>query len=549
MFKAFADTKPRVNPLLIEGFGSHEVKTLDLYLANYLKGLSAHWPKQCKFLGCRVATPEETFNKSGEANKKTVEVTRSTMTTIVFKFQLGEDEVIERPTTIPYLLPNSEYLMNSARWFVAPVIADSILTVSKDVFVRLETSRLTFLNDQFEYVCNGNFENSSITHGKIHNGAATSNGTRAKHTIVHYLLAKYGFAETFNKYVGHVPIYGNSLEITPEKYPVEEWCICKNTRYVAPVSKAGGFTPSDIVFAIPRSQYSDAMKVFIANTLYIVSLFNDITPEIFESLNTWRATLGVVVFGKGSAPLRLVQNISAHISSIDVYLDPVSKLRLEKIGIYCENFYDLLATVAINYQSWLYSGNKDMYERYGKSISTLRWVALPWIQAFNRLTMDLRQLELRGRVINFSIFQQLLRRHINVKLIYDLTKTHGEFIGVQFSGDMGLHGYSVTCTPQREVHKKSGGGKGRINPNSPEFAYNPSCMVTFNSMGMSKAKPFGDTRLNPFIKTKDGCIEKPMHLIDTLNYLDHMLSRPFMLAENMELQEIDGDIVPEEEGE
>ena len=424
--------------------------------------------------------------------------------------------------------------MNSSRWFFAPVVADSIISVKSgynddpgEVFVRLETARLTFRKDRHTFSKDGYFESASLVHSVIHNETDRSSDIAAKHTIVHYLLAKYGYTEMFRRYVGFVPVVGNSLTVSPENYPSENWHIFANIKTAAATTKKtrAGFIPSDIAIAVPKEQCTDKMRLFIAGVLYVVNFFDDARPENFDMLAMWRIYLGAIIYVLGSSPERLNANMVMHIQSIDLYLESMSKERLKKLNYHCENFYDLIALIAVNFDTWIYE--KSEFTPVGKEISVVRWVAGPWIQAINRMTIDMQQAKARDKQITRSMLVNLLKRHLHTKLVFQLIAgTHGEMINLQFSGDNGICGASIATTPQRSVHASQGSGK-KINPDAPDQVMTAERPFVYSCMAMTKPAPGGDTRLSPHIRVEHGIITLSEEARQAIPYLRKTLVRPF----------------------
>lgn len=386
-----------------------------------------------------------------------------------------------------------------------PTIADKVISPeNKLIFVRLDQYRMNLM--QLSHPINVNHRHimeSEVTWGQIHKSSKEKKAglkAKAKSCLVHYLLGHYGLSKMFEKYVGYVPIYGDETTVNETTYPPESWYIVKTAHAHAKAVSCAEFayTPTKLRMAVPIDKWTTKMKAFIMSTFYVVDSFPSIM-EIgkMEHLNSWRLTLGHILFSPSLTAPRILSQVEEHFNSSDTYMDSESIHKLKQNGHEVNDFHDMLALMAGSFTELLETGNSGSL--YGKYLDTLRDVLDPVIKSINSTKYELLELELKNpNAITPNKIRDCIVRNLRTGAIFDNSKVPQLVETVSSCTD---HPY-FKMTSRLGVADRSPGGrtKGRLSL-GPRHYINTSKMMVGSILNLSKHNPILESHINCWVMT------------------------------------------------
>lgn len=500
-----------MNKRVMEGHLLHEIADQERRVSETLiKAFDGAFNGRLRCTGLERCTPQEDYEFA--TNAKTSSRT----------FELAPSDIYLCRSTLTFddkFLTNIHlYLLHAEKGSIAqiskiyysfrPTISDKVICPEGNVvFVRLDQYRMNIMQFPHPIVVDGKYKmDYGVVWGQIHKSSnkAKASGIRikAKSCLVHYLLGHYGFTKLFQKFVGTVPVYGTTEEITEEHYPKDKWHIirtahqhAKSISCVEPI-----YQPVDIAFAIPKGKWSAKMISYMTSVFYILDSFPSMfkTPESLEHINTWRLTLGQILFNPSYTVQRILSQVEEHFNSSDTYMDSESVWKLHQNGYKVNDFHDLLALLVSKFNDFIKNTHPGML--YGKYLDTLRDVVDPIIKTINRTKYVLMELELKNQaIITPNKVRDCIVRNMRTGAIFDNNRNNQLVEVVSSCTD---HPY-FKMTSRMGVADRSPGmktTKGRITLGPRHYVTTSKAMVG-SLLNLSKHNPILESHINPWIIT------------------------------------------------
>lgn len=497
------DSVPKINPKLGNGLAVDHFKQLENYIDSVHRAVAERFPAGLKYLGLTQVDPiaqfrEETRSKSQHSSRHIYDMAKSCVYMVGIRFQWEDTPPFTQHIYLPYVEQGGTTMFNGSKYAVVPVLADRIISIGPGyVFLRLNKTRITIKNHGFRYICNDRVEEVYVTHGQIHHnkerGPNPSQYVNANHTVVHYLLCKYGFSEMFRKFVGCVPKVISVKDIA--QHQSADVVICR-TLGNKPARFKGDHTPTQIALVIPRSHYKEHMKSLVAGFFYVTDHFPfRVVPNYMDDVRLWRVLLGHLIWSPYFSEGRLIADVDTHFDSLDSYIDTVTqrKINAEKINV--KDIYELLAYVNENYTTWQLKADDTVRSMYGKELSILTFVCSDLTNAINqwhfRLTSAAKKPLDRDRIMD------LVSKSLKRKDVFKITRGHGELISKGTSGDnMALQ---ITCNliPQTDSTKRQ---KATPSAQDASWQLDASIAEVGGYSSLPKNRPDGRARLNLYLQ-------------------------------------------------
>jgi hypothetical protein len=261
---------------------------------------------------------------------------------------------------------------------------------------------------------------------KAHSKSNNRSKSGPKTSVILYLLTQYGLADLLNK----IGFTSNSIffSVTDLYTDLKRHQDTPDIQYYQDKYDLSKY----LTIKIKDNFYLNAIEQNLENKFFrrvIVSILNafkatkavDINALLAEERIYWKFLLGKCIYGSSvPKPSLLLNHVGNHLKSLSTYLDPITILQLDKLGIYCKDIFELFLNVFLHLDDWLV--NKTVTNLYEKKIGVL----------------DLLLAEIVKRIFNhfYSVEQQ--HQALTEKNIIKLLKLNSRIINNIYKCDV-LH--------------------------------------------------------------------------------------------------------------
>lgn len=496
---------PKLNPRTAKGLAVEHLKKPEDYVDQVMRSAAKGFPAGLIYEGHKPITPDEEFDvqtrrPSGtRGNKRQYDMARSDVFMEKFFFDFN-GEKIQRYLHLPAVGEAGTMFISGSRYVISPIMADRVISVGEsDVFVRLLRAKLTFKRMSHHYRVNGLIETVNVVWSEIHNGRSKTKGTtgagKAKTTMMHYLLGKYGFTETFARFGRCYPVFGGP-EINSNTYPPGEWTICSSSEVRPRNAARGSWAPSQVRIAIRNEEFSPMVKAMLGGFFYIVDYFPQrVIPEsqYMESKRLWMILMGHILFSSTSKEGQLADNIADHYHSLDYYIDIIVDQQLREIGIQVDNVYQLFGIIIENFDQWVVNSGDKLTSVYNKELNVRHFL-------LHDITSSIMNMNFR---LNAAAKKELTKKEV-VKImdatfktgtIFKIMKSHGEVSTLSAPGDNMAFKMTAMLIPQSESNKQSKRNDRGILTD-PAKRFHVSVIEICCYSNLPKSEPSGRQRLN-----------------------------------------------------
>ena len=333
---------PNINPILGNGLAVAHMQHVESYVDQVFHAASKGFPEGLTYVGCRRCTPQEEFNivTKKKGPKRMYDTARSDLIMMQYFFRYKGEDLEPRYIYLPFVSEAGSIMLGGSRFFVSPILSDRVISVSvANIFVRLLRDRLTFERTSHHYMVNGKRETIQVSWALIYHKNSKMKKLRstvkANCSLMHYLLCKYGFTDTFLKFGNCRPIIGEA-EINKNIYPEDEWVICTSTQVKPKGCGRTYYEPSNIRIAIRKDELTPMVKNMLGGFFYVVDHFPmriKASLEYVDSKRLWMILLGHIIFSGSINEGKLYDDINDHITSLDEYLDSLVIVKLKDVGV------------------------------------------------------------------------------------------------------------------------------------------------------------------------------------------------------------------------
>lgn len=502
---------PKLNPRTAKGLAVEHLQKPEVYIDQVMRSAAKGFPVGLHYLGFSHTTPMEEFNEqkrrpsSNRGNKRQYDIARSDVYMVKFHFRWqppGQppEDLPPRYISLPFVGEAGTIYISGSRFVISPIMADRVISVGEsDVFVRLLRAKLTFKRMGHHYRINGQIETVNVVWSEIHNGRSKTKGTsgagKAKTTMMHYLLGKYGFTETFARFGKCYPVIGGP-EINANNYPPTEWTICSSSEVKPRNASRGSYAPSTVRLAIRNEEFTPTVKSMVAGFFYIADYFpHRVIPETryVDSQRLWMILMGHILFSSVSMEGVLYDNIADHYHSLDYYIDIIVDQQLKEIGISVDNVYHLFYVIIENFDKWVVNSGDKMTSVYDKELNVRHFL-------LHDITSSIMNMNFR---LNAAAKKELTKKEI-IKImdatlrsgtIFLITKKHGEVSTLSSPGDNMAFKMTAMLIPQSESNKQSKrNDRGILTDPSKRFHVSVIEICCYSNL--PKSGPDGRQRLN-----------------------------------------------------
>lgn len=511
-------TTPQLNPRLARGLATEEMLKVESYLNDVFRSVGRDFPEGLEYVSCARCTPEEDYNKAISVNngkqksssKYNFETARTDFYMMKYLFRLHGKDCKPVYMYLPFVAEGGRITISGSDWTISPVLSDRVISVGqKNIFFKVIRDKITLYRQNVFYMTNHRFdstgdvvqgERESVTmvHGKIYKDPKAKPNLKAVTSLPHYLFCKYGASDVFSRFAQCQPVFAE--EFDPQVYPESEWVICSTnqTHGARPriISNKEDYFPTRIKIAIRKEQYTPMVKALVGGFFYVADIFpQQMLLDYVDSTRQWTILLGNILLSTDINVGILYDKMINHVSSLDEYIDNISRAQLHDIDIDVSDLYEFFALIIEKYNSWIAAGDKNLNTMYGKELQVLYYVLSDITEAIVKFHFRIKASAAK-KLLTEKDFESTVRAMLSNKLAYRLIKTHGEVSSNTYSGDNMAFKTTSILVPQSKSTKsrKSRGDRGAID--DPSKKLHPSVAEIGSYSGMPKSSPDGRTKLN-----------------------------------------------------
>lgn len=551
----FDQSMPKFNKNVVEGIVKPVFESLPAYLDKIfrfgMKSLSEDI--KLEYLGYSYVDPEEDFfnNFVNTSSKKSFDLARSDVYPMKFRFSYNGVE-FDRTILLPYGRPGNIMILSGTKYVVIPVLSDTVISPdTKQIFVRLLKDKLIFKQHELNFMVNGESTRGLLIWAEVMKNSDKSGELgRPLSCISLYLLGKYGWRGAIQRYLkmdlkgklkreirdDDIIITTKDDEKLKKTHDVYESTKVKPSK----IKVSGEYQGHEVkVYVNKELPVTPFIKSFIFGMLYSLEVLPEEAPELMEFIENgdveseilkWKIILGRIAYKGNYSTKKVGDDITEHFKSVEYYVDDMTKIQLREIGVYIEDFFDLLYYVLSKYSEWTLSSktyNSDIRNRY---IDLKYYICYSIFLGFHRVILALNKRKQKSR------YQEKLMREKEVlkifqddfekNTIFSIVKSKQGNFNIQnpdYSGD----NMYFKCTALLEDQSRGDGvfkpKKARL-PESSKYLHGSTVFVG-SFLFITKNTPCGDYRANVFLdySVSSGRINITKHMMEVINALDAKL--------------------------
>lgn len=533
----------KLNPDIANGLATkhmqpHEVEN---YINAHIRSLARDFPDGVTYHGLERCTPEEEFaeqtrKRSESASRRTFDVSHSDLYMVKANFRQHGAPLEPLKFYLPYVSDGGTITISDGRFVISPVLADRVFSIGiDDIFMLLTRARLTFERMDHHIRVNNKRITEPVVWSQVHNISAAmkkmKKAVRAKTTLMHYLLCKYGFSAAFERFAHCNPVVGEA-EINEQSYPPDEWVIVQTNGLQPAGCKRTYWVPTTIRVAIRKSEWSDKAKCMLAGFYYIVDHFPlHMKPEWVNSSRQWMIIMGNILFSPSIGVGRLVADIESHLESLDEYVDTLLQAKLRDIGMPLTDTYELFSVIIEKYNQWLLGAADSVSSMWGKEISILYYVLYNITSSIVNMYFRLKAATKKevGAITRKELTPQevtkIMKDTVKPGMIFSLTRKHGEVSTISCPGDNKAFKLTTILVQQTDTDRSASKGD-RVSVDDPVNWAHASIMEVGGYGNLPKSDPTGRGRINQFLQLSEkGVVQRRPDLIEILDSVQQQIKR------------------------
>lgn len=524
--KFIADRTPKFNRPLVEGLCYHRLNKAINYIDNFIKySCNSKTNTHLQYLGYKEMTPKEEikflFNKT---SKVVHDIAENDIYLVKFMFQYGDEpEPREHYFYLPFMHKGNIIHLSGNKFLTMPVLSDKVVSIGdKIIFINILTAKYSFTRSYFSVMINDNYHRVSVVNTELYKNQVKKleDTTKANTTVMHYLLANYGYTKTMQMLLGFVPqpVYD---------YAKKDKVVFRSTGNVPQgyIKNKQIYQSTNIKFLVDEDKYSEDVLYCLGNMYYILDNFPEsITIDELDNVVVWRRLLGEIIHSGNHGLAYLNEKIGAHFNDLNSNFDTITVNKLKDIDITANNLMELLGIIFKNFNSWIMNNeSRSLY--YNKTYEVESFVLSHLTSRITRIVLDINKEELRinGGKLESKIVDKIFKKYFVTRAIFSLKKEKQYVGSIEYSGDH-LYFKNTSMVVQQE--------SDFININNPDVNTSErkkivASMATVGSiLGLSKKNPTPLIRANPYgnIDYATGTILPHPEYNDIVERTDRMLA-------------------------
>lgn len=530
---------PKLNPIIANGLAVEHMKGSELqrYVHAIFQSAAKGFPEGLTYDGCQRTTPHEEFQETTKkkgTNKRQYDTARSDIYMMKYLFSYKGERLPPRYMYLPFVSDAGCITLGGSRFNVSPILSDRVISVGvSNVFVRLLRDRLTFERMSWHYMVDGRRETVQVAWSLIYHKSSKMKKLRptikANCALMHYLLCKYGFVDTFLKFGNCRPAIGGA-EVNSNVYPEDEWVICSSTQVKPKGCGKGFYEPTLLRIAVRKEEMTPMVRNMIGGFFYIADHFpSRVLPKNIgdpHERRMWMILLGHILFSGSINEGKLYDDIEDHMSSLDEYLDGLVIMKLKEIGQPVNDVYELFAIIIGKFNDWLLAATDQVASMYGKELSILYYVLFEITKAIFNLYFKLKAVSKKeGANLTSKHIMATMNLTLKTGLVFSMTKNHGEVTTISSPGDNKATKITSILVPQSGSNRLSS-RKDRAVINDPSKRLHVSVAEIGGYANLPKSEPSGRSRINPHVHIDEkGVVQRNPERMPLLDAVQEQIKR------------------------
>lgn len=527
-----------------------------LWIENTIRCGAELYPEGFEFLGSRRCTPYEEYKEALNVKiqgKRVFDVAKNDVFLVRYDFTYEGVPLYPQYLYLPF--PTDAMLRLSDKvYMVSPVLADKVFSViNEEIFFQVGRAKISFKRDIHTCVIDNKRVTTYVMWSRLHNNAGrrapgTTNVNirlgKVNSTAVHYLICRYGFIDAFEMFCNTSPVVINESQYNDKDFPTDQWVVCRSNKRrpkgVVCQDREYRLKESKINILIPRKDWNYMTQLFVMGAFYVIDHFPlELNVEDIFDTWTWKVALGFILFGDHLSEGKVVEDVEAHLASLDGYIDFEAKLSmtpaieanpatypwLNKV----DSLFDLLGYLLDRMPEMLLQGDSRTSCLYNKQLMTSRYLLSNINNSLFGLVFKLTTPRDTKPTVND--LNTLLGRHFGTKLIFNIASSnpkdnirHGEISSVSNPNDNKFFKITSVMIPQSDSAGPT--GKGDIDVNNPSYHLDSSFAEVSGYCVLPPSLPIGIARLNPFLRTSsDGTVLRREEFKPLLDKIQRNITR------------------------
>lgn len=519
-FAVVSSQMSRFNDNVCNGLATVQIPDALKYVDRLFQAAQKIFPPELVYLGWRYMTPYEEYRivtQRGSSGTTTLELAKSDMFMVAFKFSFDGQVLEERPLYLPFVGPGGTITIRGSRFTISPLLTDPSVSVGVDhIYIPVGQAKITYRRESQSFLKNGRVEMGDVVWAKIYrrkqkNTRQGAPAIKANTCLMHYLLAKYGLVRTFSMMRGVEIHAGDDLTMTEVNYPPSEWAILTSTGNPSKYLKDKFATATKLRLAVRHSQYDFVVASMIAGVFYIAELFPQrLLAEYIdgsrEELRLWRIFLGHLIFPAGGSEGRLVDDVNNHLETVDEYLDALSQEELARDGVVCSDIYGLFMKVIETFNQRITKSGSRIASMADKRLTVLKFALYDIRKAIYMMSYMLKSKAKKRLTADDT--KKIMRKWLKHDLVKEMNSGHGEVTSIASPGDCMIFKLTSTLVPQtNSAGTESGGSKSTATMSDPTKFLHATIAEVGSFGNLPKSDPSGRSRVNPYLTVEpDGTI-------------------------------------------
>lgn len=504
---------PKINPLIGNGLATYHMKEAAKYIDDVWRSVAKDYPAGLVFHGGTRCTPPEEFaeqtkkraNKAGKSgSRRTYDISESNLFMMRYSHSYKGVPLDDRFMFLPYVKDAGRLTLSGSDWYISPVLVDRVISVGiSTVFVQLNKTRLIFKRLGHRFLMGDVEEPVQVVWSKVHQGNRTNRSVKAVTTMMHYLLCKYGFTETFSLFGNCHPVVLRD-DTDMSQFPNDEWVICRSSAIRLLKAGRAKYERSNLRLAVKRSELTQKVVSMLGGLFYVVDHFpTRALPEHMESKRMWMTFLGELIPGESDHVGHLHDEAEKHLRSLDKYIDTLTDEKLKNIDLPVDNIYELFSIIIGKYNDWLLGGADKVASMYDKEFSILFYALYNITSAINNLYFRLKAAEEKamkgGKELTKENIEGIMFDLLKTGLIFNINKGHGEVSTISTPGDNKAFKTTAILVSQSNSNQQSP-NRDRASTNDPNRYLHGSIAEVGGVWNLPKSSPYGRDRVNPTVR-------------------------------------------------
>lgn len=490
---------PKFSKHMVEGLVYHRLNDAVIYLDNFIRySCESKTNTHLRYLGYKELTPKEElkylFNKT---SKQPHDIAENDMYLVKFLFQYGDEpEPREYYFYIPFAAKGNVIRLSGNRFLVMPTLADKVISIGERViFINILTAKYNFNRMYHPIAIDNVYSSIPVINSELYKNQSKKqpDTTKANSTVMHYLLANYGYTKTMEMLLGFVPqpVYDHDREgftiLESSKNPPKGYIQDKEL-----------YEPTHVKFVVPKDKYNSTVGYCIGNLFYIIDNFPDrITVDNLDDITMWRRLMGEIIHSGNYGLPYLYNKMFAHFNDLNSQFDTITINKLKDVNVQANSLMELLVVIFQNFNDWIMSEEtRSLY--YNKSYEVESFVLSTLTSRITRIVLDINKEELRynGEPLEKNIVDKIFKKYFATRAIFSLKKEKTYVTSIEYSGD---HLYFKNTAMVSRQESDSVNVKKPDTNTSERGKLVASAATVGSILGLSKKNPTPLIRMNPYV--------------------------------------------------